>query len=80
MELKDTIDLMCSGDYKERFKGEYLQLKIRAEKLEKFIRKPDVTPTCSMELLKRQSEVMNCLLTILEYRAAEENINVKELL
>ena len=31
--LKDTVDLMCSEDYKERFKAEYYQLKIRYEKL-----------------------------------------------
>ena len=29
MELKDTIEMMVSVDYKERFKAEYLQLKIR---------------------------------------------------
>ena len=29
MELKDTIDLMQSNDFKERFKAEYFQLKIR---------------------------------------------------
>ena len=33
MELKDTIELMTSKDYKERFKDEYLQLKIRVEEL-----------------------------------------------
>lgn len=31
MELKDTIELMTSEDYKERFKAEYWQAKIRAE-------------------------------------------------
>lgn len=35
-ELKDTIPLMCSDDYKERFKAEYYQTKIRYEKLKKF--------------------------------------------
>ena len=35
MELKDTIDLMNSGDYKERFIAEYYQTKIRYEKLHK---------------------------------------------
>ena len=29
MELKDTVELMNSEDYKERFKAEYLQAKIR---------------------------------------------------
>lgn len=28
-ELKDTIELMNSSDYKDRFKAEYYQLKIR---------------------------------------------------
>ena len=36
MELKDTIPQMNSEDYKERFKAEYNQLKIRLEKLHKF--------------------------------------------
>lgn len=35
MELKDTIEMMQSEDYKERFKAEYLQTKIRYEKLKK---------------------------------------------
>lgn len=29
MELKETIELMCSSDYKERFVAEYRQVKIR---------------------------------------------------
>lgn len=33
MELKDTIKIMNSSDYKERFKAEYYQTKIRYEKL-----------------------------------------------
>ena len=37
MELKDTINLMQSKDYKERFKAEYYQLKIRREKLMDFL-------------------------------------------
>lgn len=28
-ELKDTIELMNSSDYKDRFKAEYYQLEIR---------------------------------------------------
>lgn len=39
MELKDTIDLMNSSDYKDRFKAEYWQVKIRLEKLRKMIAK-----------------------------------------
>ena len=33
MELKDTVSLMQSADYKERFKAEYYQLVIRYKKL-----------------------------------------------
>ncbi|MBQ6945375.1 MAG: hypothetical protein IJN43_13765 [Ruminococcus sp.] len=34
--LKDTVDLMNSADYKERFIAEYWQTKIRYEKLKEF--------------------------------------------
>lgn len=37
MSLKDTVDLMLSGDYKERLKAESIQLKIRIQKLDKYI-------------------------------------------
>ena len=33
MELKDTVEMMSSEDYKERFKAEYYQVKIRYGKL-----------------------------------------------
>ena len=39
MELKGTVDLMTSEDYKERFKAEYLQTKIRYESLHKMLTK-----------------------------------------
>ena len=39
MELKDTIEMMQSADYKERFKAEYKQTKIRYEKLKAFCNK-----------------------------------------
>ena len=35
MELRDTVELMNSKDYVDRFKAEYLQLDIRIQKLEK---------------------------------------------
>lgn len=37
MELKDTIELMQSEDYKERFKAEYYQVKIHLEKLSRTV-------------------------------------------
>lgn len=37
MKLKETVELMNSSDYKERFKAEYLQAKIRYDKLHKML-------------------------------------------
>lgn len=37
MKLKDTIELMTSTDWKERFKAEYLQCVIRLKKLIDYI-------------------------------------------
>ena len=59
MELKDTIAMMNSEDFKERFKAEYLQTKIRYDKLHKLTIKYEAgtlnfTPTCSLSLLKEQ--------------------------
>ena len=34
MELNETIEMMTSNDYKERFKAEFYQLKIRICKLD----------------------------------------------
>lgn len=39
--LRDTVDLMNSGDYRERFIAEYWQTKIRYEKLKAFNTKMD---------------------------------------
>lgn len=36
MQIKDTIEMMNSADYKERFRAEYWQTKIRYEKLKDF--------------------------------------------
>ena len=37
MELKDTVELMTSEDWKDRFIAEYLQTKIRYKKLHRMI-------------------------------------------
>lgn len=80
-ELKDTIELMNSEDYKERFKAEYYQTKIRYEKLHKMIVKYeaktlDFEPSCSLELLREQANYMGNYLHILEIRAAKEKIDL----
>lgn len=79
MELKDTIEMMQSADYKERFKAEYYQTKIRYEKLHRMVVRYeagtlDFNPTCSIELLKDQKSAMGRYLYLLELRAQVEGI------
>ena len=81
MELKDTIELMTSSDWKDRFKAEYLQTKIRYEKLMAMLEKYKAgtlhfTPTCSYELLFEQAIYMKQYLGVLEQRAKIENVNL----
>lgn len=79
--LEFTIDLMRSGDYKERFKAEYHQTKIRYDKLHKMLIKEeagtlDFKTTCPIELLQRQKESMGWYLHALEVRAEIEGIEI----
>jgi hypothetical protein len=81
MELKDTIELMQSEDYKERFKAEYFQVKIRLEKLYEMLVRYDAgtlgfTPDCSIQLLKDQLSIMRDYLFALQVRAEIENIKL----
>ena len=41
MNLKKTIGMMCSDDYRERFKAEYFQVDIRYQKLKEMVEKWD---------------------------------------
>lgn len=81
MELKDTVELMNSKDYKERFKAEYLQAKIRYDKLDVMTVKYEAgtlnfTPSCSLELLKEQKKYMGNYIRTLKIRAEIENIDL----
>lgn len=81
MDLMKTVEMMGSADYKERFKAEYMQLKIRYEKLHKMCIKYEAgtlnfTPTCSLELLKEQKSYMGNYLRCLEVRAEIEGIEL----
>lgn len=57
MELKETVDLMCSANYKERFKAEYYQLKIRYEKLKNFCNKIEAYDSLSWSDAKKDTTV-----------------------
>lgn len=81
MELKDTIDLMNSEDYKDRFKAEYYQTKIRYDKLHNMLIKHeagvlDFTPTCPVAKLIEQKRYMGEYLRCLEVRAAIEGVEL----
>ena len=80
-ELKETIELMTSTDYKERFKAEYEQVKIRFEKLKAMLDKWDngtleFTPTCNRGIYNFQIIAMGEYIACLETRAVIENIEL----
>lgn len=77
--LADTIELMTSADYKDRFKAEYYQLKIRYEKLNNMVKNWDnlsFTPTCTKQIYNLQLAGMSDYLQVLETRAEIEGIKL----
>ena len=90
MELKNTVDQMLSDDYKERFRAEYRQTKIRYEKLKAFNNRIEAANTtcgypksvempkhdCPDYLLREQQKTMGEYLHILEVRAVIEGIEL----
>lgn len=81
MDLIDTIALMSSTDYKDRFKAEYFQTKIRFMRLSQMIVKYDAgtlefVPDCPIDLLKNQANAMSEYLHALEVRAEVEKIKL----
>ena len=82
MKLKDTVEMMTSEDYKERFKAEYLQLALRIQGLRSMLKKYEkgnlpFNPTCSYELLEGQLKSMERYCYYLKIRAKEENIKLE---
>lgn len=81
LELKDTIEMMTSEDYKERFKAEYQQNVIRFTKLKAMLDKWDrgelsFTPTCPRGVYNLQIRAMADYIAVLEARAAIEGIGL----
>lgn len=90
MDLKDTVDDMISDDYKSRFEAEYVQTKIRYEKLIVMLDKikagelKEHNPyvyigfniDTPIELLERQATAMKNYLDILRVRAIIERIKI----
>ena len=83
MKLVQTIQMMKSEDYHERFKAEYFQLKIRHDRLVETVEKYkagtlEFTPNCPMEVYKLQLEAMEKYLDVLAIRAKIEGIKLVE--
>lgn len=81
LELKDTVDLMLSDNYRDRFRAEYWQLRIRKEKLEKLIDDYNngrlmIQLSCDIDIHRIQLRRMKKYLAILENRAKIEEIEL----
>lgn len=77
--LKDTVELMTSSDYRERFIAEYKQLVIRYRALRNMLDKwdrseLDFTPTCPRSTYNMQIKAMTDYIAVLEARAVMEGI------
>lgn len=79
--LNDTVLLMVSTDYKDRFKAEYIQLKTRLKGLKTMLHNWDneqlsFIPSCPRSTYDLQVEAMTKYLAVLEARAKIEDINL----
>lgn len=77
--LADTVELMTSENYKDRFRAECYQLSIRLDKLNEFITKYEdesleFKPTVSIDILREQYKAMQKYQDILMARAVLEEI------
>lgn len=82
--LRDYVDGKENKmeDYKLRMVKEYKELKGKYDKLHAMLVKYDAgkldfTPTCPIDLLRRQASVMGQYLYILETRAVIEDVDIK---
>lgn len=90
--LADTVELMNSGDYRDRFVAEYIQTKIRYEKLKDFNTRIEASVRtrgldngvdepihdCPAGLLREQQAAMGEYLHLLEVRAKVEDIDLED--
>lgn len=90
MTFQDTIELMQSGDYEDRFKAEYWQTRIRYERLKAFNNRIEAAEAtgftqnpvdmpehdCPTGMLREQQRAMGEYLHILEVRAVIEDVDL----
>lgn len=81
MELRDTVEMMQSSNYEERFKAEVYQLDIRIGKLAGMLSdwgkgQLAFQPKCSYVLLETQLNSMKVYRHLLQMRAEIEGIKL----
>lgn len=79
--LKDTVELMNSEDYRDRFVAEYKQLVIRYKGLMNMLDKWDrgelnFEPTCPRSTYNMQIKAMTDYIAVLEERAVMEEVTL----
>lgn len=77
--LEDTVELMNSEDYRDRFVAEYKQLVIRYQGLRNMLDawnrgELDFKPTCPRSTYNMQIKAMTDYIAVLEARAVMEGI------
>ena len=85
MKLVETVEMMNSSDYKERFKAEYAQLVIRYYGLKNMLEKWDngtleFEPTCPRSTYNLQIQAMTDYISVLEARAVMENVDLDDVI
>ena len=83
MKLSDTVEMMNSADYQERFRAEYFQLVNRIDGLSKMLDKYRAgtlkfDPKCTLKLLDGQFNAMKMYATHLKEIAKIEDISLEE--
>ena len=83
MKLSETVEMMNSADYKERFKAEYQQLVIRYNGLKSMLEKWDTgeltfSPTCPRSTYDMQITAMVDYIAVLEARAVMEDVELQK--
>lgn len=79
--MNDAVSMVLSDDYKKRFIAEYVETKIRYERLHNIIIKwcaGKADFVTDIELLEEQAKYMGNYLKVLEIRAVKEDIELPD--
>ena len=76
MKLENTVEMMMSDDFKERFMAEFWQLVIRRDELQSMLVRQEgsLASATPRSLLEKQLDVMREYIMVLQARAAIEGI------